>query len=106
MLAAAAGVAGSTVGSGVGERGSHVRATRRPRERKGRSLLAVATVPAAAVAELAPELGRLYSFGEDEGVEDDDGGVRDDLDKDELGPEDVVLLVVKVLPESRDPERG
>ena len=92
--------------SAVGERGSEGRATRRPRERQRGSLLAVATVPAAAVTELAPELGRLHSFGEDEGVEDDDGGVRDDLDEDELGPEDVVLLVVKVLSESRDPERG
>ena len=59
---------------------------------------------AAAVPELAPELGGLDRLGEDERVEDDDGRVRDDLDQDELGPEDVVLLVVLVLPQVRAPK--
>ena len=58
---------------------------------------------AAAVSELAPELGGLDRLGEDERVEDDDGRVRDDLDQDELGPEHVVLLVVLVLPQVRAP---
>ena len=57
----------------------------------------------AAVSELAPELGCLDGLGEDEGVEDDDGGVRDELDQDELGPEHVVLVVVNVLPQIRAP---
>ena len=63
----------------------------------------VAPSAAAAVPELAPELGGLDRLGEDERVEDDDGGVRDHLDQDELGPEDVVLLVVLVLPQVRAP---
>ena len=58
---------------------------------------------AAAVPELAPELGGLDRLGEDERVEDDDGRVRDHLDQDELGPEDVVLLVVLVLTQVRAP---
>ena len=53
-----------------------------------------------------PELGCLDCLGEDERVEDDDGGVRDELDEDELGPEDVVLLVVNVVPQGRGPEGG
>ena len=57
----------------------------------------------ATVSELAPELGGLDRLGEDERVEDNDGRVRDDLDQDELGPEDVVLLVVLVLPQVRAP---
>ena len=48
--------------------------------------------------EPAPELGRLDRLGQDEGVENDDGEVGEEFDQDELGPEDVVLLVVLVVP--------
>ena len=68
-------------------------------------LPAVVASPSA-VSELAPELGGLDRLCEDEGVEDDDGGVGDELDEDELGPEDVVLLVVNVVPQGRGPEGG
>ena len=44
--------------------------------------------------EPLPELGRLPYLAENHGVEDDDGEVRDHLDQQELGPEDVVRDVV------------
>ena len=71
--------------------------------RKKTATLPAIVAASAAVSELAPELGGLDRLGEDERVEDDDGGVRDQLDQDELGPEHVVLLVVLVLPQVRAP---
>ncbi len=40
--------------------------------------------------------GGVDDLDDDEGVEDDDGHVRDKLGEDELGPEEVVQLVARV----------
>lgn len=53
-----------------------------------------------------PELVGLPDLADDERVEHQDDKVGDDLDQDELGPEDVVEHVLGVAPEGRGTADG
>ena len=59
-----------------------------------------------ASVEAPPEAGALGDLADDEGVADEDGDVGDQLDQDELGPEDVEAHVDGVPPHVRGGDDG